>query len=306
MKKFNWVFIVFAIALLSCQIGFAKEKMTAQDWLQRGMEFEKQSVYEEAIKMYTEAIEVDKNYAEAYFRRARAFMASHKTNAMEALPDFDKAIDLDPTNAEAYYERGLLHSFILNNEKARDDMRTAARLGHKGAEKWLAPAASEEKDKEKKNAAVTGAAVASREEPPRSSAAGVEERGQEREGRHPGLGEYLSSQSEPMVHFDVNRSAVKQQYHAILDEIALVLKEKIPDANILLAGYTDNTGTEAYNDNLSLQRAKAVESYLTVKRGISPARISVKGYGENAPIATNETEEGQARNRRVELSVAGK
>ncbi len=305
MKKICCVFVVFAIALLTCQIGLAKEKRTAQEWLQRGMEFEKQKVYDEAIKMYTRAVEVDKNYAEAYFQRAKAYMASHKTNAMEALPDFNKAIDLDPTNAEAYYERGLLHSFILNNENARDDMRTAANLGHKGAEKWLAPAPAD-KGKEQKDIAMAGAAVTSREEIQKLSAAGAEEKSKGREDKYPGLGEYLSSPSEPMIHFDVNRSTVKQQYHAILDEIALVLKEKIPDANILLAGYTDNTGTEAYNDNLSLQRAKAVESYLTVKHGISPARISVKGYGENAPIATNETEEGQARNRRVELSVAGK
>lgn len=57
---------------------------------------------------------------------------------------------------------------------------------------------------------------------------------------------------------------------------------------------------------ISLRRAKAVESYLKVKHGIPPDRIIVKGYGENAPIATNETKEGQARNRRVELLAAGK
>jgi OOP family OmpA-OmpF porin len=108
-----------------------------------------------------------------------------------------------------------------------------------------------------------------------------------------------------MIHFDFNRSTIKEQYRAILDEIALVLKEKIPEADIILAGHAYSAGTEKYNDYLSLQRAKAVESYLTVKHGISPDRISVKGYGESAPIATNETEEGQARNRRVELLVAG-
>ena len=305
MKKIICVFVVVTIALLACQVGLAGEKLTAQDWLQRGMEFEKQKIYDEAIKMFTRAIEADRANAKAYLQRAKAYMASHKTNAMEALPDFNKAIDLDPTNAEAYYERGLLHSFILNNENARDDMKTAASLGHKGAETWLAPVA-EDKDKGKKDAGMGRAAVASREETPPLSTAGTEDNTKEQEAKHSGLGQYLSSRSEPMILFDLNRSAIKREYHVILDEIALVLKEKMPDADIVLAGYTDNTGTEQYNDRLSLQRAKAVESYLTMKHGISPERIRVKGYGQSDPIATNETEEGQATNRRVEVRIGTK
>jgi outer membrane protein OmpA-like peptidoglycan-associated protein len=305
MKKIQCCFVVVAIALISCQIGFAKEKLTAQDWLQRGIEFERQNVHEEAIKMYTNAVTTDKNYSEAYFRRAKAYMASHKSNAMEALTDFNRAIALDPTNAEAYYERGLLHAFILNNENARNDMRTAANLGHKGAKQWLAPD-PEEKGKRKESAYMSAAAVTSREEDPKSLAADMEEKSNKRGGRNLDLSEYLSSKSEPMIHFDFNMSTIKEQYHAILDEIALVLKEKLPEANIILAGHTDSTGTEKYNDYLSLRRAKAVESYLIERHDIPPDRIIVKGYGESAPIAPNETEEGQARNRRVELLVTGK
>ncbi|MHB9098480.1 MAG: OmpA family protein [Syntrophales bacterium] len=299
MKKIQYCFVIVAIALFSCQTGLAGEKLTAQDWLQRGMELEKHGVHDEAVKMYTQAIMADKNYSEAYFRRAKAYMASHKSNAMEALPDFDTAIDLDPTNAEAYYERGLLHSFILNNEHARDDMRTAAKLGHQGAQKWLAPDTKE-------SASMKGAAVASSEEASKSSAVGEEGKNREKEGKYPTLGEYLSSKSEPIIYFDFNMSTIKEQYHAILDEIALVLTERIPEANITLAGHTDSTGTEKYNDHLSRQRAKAVESYLTVKHGIPSARISIRGYGESAPIATNATEEGRARNRRVELLLTAK
>jgi tetratricopeptide (TPR) repeat protein len=162
MKKIQWCFVVVAIALFCCQTGLAKEKLTAQDWLQRGMELEKQTVYEEAIKMYTRAIAVDKNYSEAYFRRAKAYMASHKSFAMEALSDFNKTIALDPTNTEAYYERGLLHAFILNNENARDDMKTAANLGHQGAQKWLAPD-PEKKGNEKESASIRTAVVTSRD-----------------------------------------------------------------------------------------------------------------------------------------------
>ncbi len=303
MNKIKCFFVIAAVALFSCQTGLAREKLTAQDWLQKGMEYEKQNVYEEAIKMYTTAVEIDKNYSEAYFKRAKAYMASHKTFAMEALADFNKTIDLDPTNAEAYYERGLLHAFIINNENARDDMRTAANLGHKGAQAWLTPNRGG-KGREKESPDMR-AAVTSRDDASQSLTAGEGEKSKKREGMYLELDEYLSSKSEPMIHFDFNMSTIKEQYHAILDEIALVLKEKIPEANIILAGHTDSTGTEKYNDYLSLQRAKAVESYLTVKHGIRPERITVRGYGESSPIATNETEEGQARNRRVELLVAG-
>jgi outer membrane protein OmpA-like peptidoglycan-associated protein len=299
MNKIKCCFVIAAITLFSCQTGLAKEKLTAQDWFQKGMEFERQNVHAEAIKMYTTAVMSDKNYSEAYFMRAKAHMASHKTFAMEALIDFNKTIDLNPTNAEAYYERGLLHAFILNNENSLNDMRTAAKLGHKGAQVWLAPpppGKSREMEITYRMAAVT-----SRDDASQSLTAGERERGNERKGMYLDLSKYLSSKSEPMIHFDFNRSTIKERYHAVLDEIAMMLKEKIPEANILLAGHTDSTGTEKYNDHLSLQRARAVESYLTEKHGVSPGRITVRGYGESAPIATNETKEGQAKNRRAEL-----
>jgi outer membrane protein OmpA-like peptidoglycan-associated protein len=304
MNKIICCFVISAIALFSCQTGLANENLTAQDWLQKGTELEKQHVYEEAIKMYTTAVMIDKNYSEAYFKRAKAYMASHKTFAMEALTDFNKAIDLNPTNAEAYYERGLLHAFILNNEYARDDMRTAANLGHKGAQTWLVPH-PKDNGSEKKSTDMR-AAAANRDDASQSRSAGEGGKSKEQAGTDLDLAGYLSSKTTPIVHFDFDMSTIKEQYYAILDEIALVLQEKIPEANILLAGHTDSTGTEKYNDKLSLRRAKAVESYLTVEHGIPHGRFTVRGYGESAPIATNETEEGQAKNRRVELRVARK
>jgi outer membrane protein OmpA-like peptidoglycan-associated protein len=299
MNRIKCCFVIAVIVLSSSQTGLAKEMLTAQEWFQKGVEFEKQNVYEEAIKMYSTAIMSDRNYSEAYFRRGKAYMAFHKTFAMEALVDFNKTIDLNPINAEAYYERGLLHAFILNNENALSNMRTAANLGHKGAQAWLAP------PQRGKSIAMEStdmrAAAASRADASQSPAAGEGEKTKKREGLYLDLGKYLSSKSEPMIHFDFDRSTIKVQYHALLDEIAMVLKEKIPEANIKLAGHTDSTGTEQYNDDLSLRRAKAVESYLTVKHGIPPDRIIARGYGESAPVATNQTKEGQARNRRVEL-----
>jgi outer membrane protein OmpA-like peptidoglycan-associated protein len=182
-------------------------------------------------------------------------------------------------------------------------MRTAANLGHKGAQKWLAP---DQEEKGKESPTIKTVAVPGHEGTQKSLTAGKEEKGKEKETKDFDLGEYLSSKSEPMIHFDFNMSNIKRQYYAILDEIAMVLKEKMPEANVVLAGHTDSSGTEKYNDTLSLRRAKAVESYLNAKAGIPPDRMIVKGYGENASIDTNETKEGQARNRRVELLATGK
>ena len=121
-----------------------------------------------------------------------------------------------------------------------------------------------------------------------------------------GPGKRLPSGSEPVVRFDYNKADIKEQYSPVLDEVAQVLTEKRPEAIVVLAGHTDNTGTEKYNDALSLRRSKAVASYLADKCGISPNRLIVKGYGESTPIATNDTMEGRAKNRRVEILDAGK
>ena len=302
MKKIPKWFVVVAIALLYCQPGLAAEKPTAHDWFQMGMEYERAGVYEESVKMYTEAIKFDRYYGEAYFRRGKALMAVNKSNLTEALQDFNKAIELDPKNAEAYYERGLLNAFAINNEDARSDMQTAASLGHNGAQQWLFPV-RKEKGKETTVAAAAGPRSEEAEQAPAAT--------EEKTGKEPGdaffaPGKRLPSGGEPVIHFDHNMANIKEQFHPVLDEVAQILREKTPVAIVVLAGHTDNTGTETYNDGLSLRRAKAVESYLTVERGIPPNRLVVKAYGESAPIATNDTAEGRAKNRRVEILDAGK
>jgi outer membrane protein OmpA-like peptidoglycan-associated protein len=294
MKKIPKWFVVVAIALLACQAGLAAEKPTAHDWFQMGMEYEKAGVYEEAVKMYTEAIRYDRNYGEAYFRRGKALMAVNKSNLTEALQDLNKAIELEPKNAEAYYERGLLNAFAINNEDARSDMQTAASLGHKGAQQWLAPV-RKEKGKE-----TTVAAAGPRSEEAEQAPVAAEEKTSKEPGAFFAPGKRLPSGTEPVIHFDHNMANIKEQYYPVLDEVAQILMEKTPEAIVVLAGHTDNTGTETYNDALSLRRAKAVESYLT-EHGIPPKRLIIKGYGENAPIAPNDTAEGRAKNRRVEI-----
>ena len=87
--------------------------------------------------------------------------------------------------------------------------------------------------------------------------------------------------------------------YPILDEGVAVL-ENNPGLNIEIQGYTDSTGAENYNLMLSQKRADSVMDFL-VNRGIDPGRLSAKGYGSANPVASNDTAEGRAKNRRVEF-----
>jgi len=88
-----------------------------------------------------------------------------------------------------------------------------------------------------------------------------------------------------------------------VDRLAVFLSE-YPDKTVLIEGFTDNTGTDAFNQGLSERRAASVESAL-IQAGVSPGRISTIGYGKARPIADNGTAEGRLRNRRVEIVING-
>lgn len=75
-----------------------------------------------------------------------------------------------------------------------------------------------------------------------------------------------------------------------------------PERNIVIEGHTDSTGTDAYNNNLSQQRAFSVEDFL-ISQGLDPRRIVSRGYGEQFPVATNDTMAGRQQNRRVEIVI---
>ncbi len=90
----------------------------------------------------------------------------------------------------------------------------------------------------------------------------------------------------------------------VLDEVAASLL-KHPDMVVEVAGYTDSTGSKAFNEKLSYQRAKAVSDYL-VGKGVASDNLVVKGYGPANPVASNDTAEGRAKNRRVELRILSK
>jgi OmpA-OmpF porin, OOP family len=89
----------------------------------------------------------------------------------------------------------------------------------------------------------------------------------------------------------------------VLDEAINILTTEGGIA-VIAEGHTDAVGTDAYNQRLSERRAAAVKDYL-VKGGISASRIETAGFGESRPVASNETAEGRAQNRRVELKIKG-
>jgi outer membrane protein OmpA-like peptidoglycan-associated protein len=99
--------------------------------------------------------------------------------------------------------------------------------------------------------------------------------------------------------FETGKSALKPESFTVLDIVAQSLNAN-PDIRIEIAGYTDNTGSEATNLRLSQARADAVRAYLGSK-GVAPGRMVAKGYGAANPIAPNSTAAGRAQNRRVEL-----
>jgi len=102
--------------------------------------------------------------------------------------------------------------------------------------------------------------------------------------------------------FDFDKSTIKEQYLANLQRVADVLKI-YPELTVRLDGYTDKVGTPEYNMKLGEERALAVRDYL-VKFGVESKRLNYKSFGETNPIASNETDQGRATNRRVEVTVS--
>ncbi|WP_230480960.1 OmpA family protein [Sphingomonas sp. Leaf21] len=103
------------------------------------------------------------------------------------------------------------------------------------------------------------------------------------------------------ITFAYNSSQVQPQFRQTLDQVADILSQ-YKQTYIDVYGHTDSTGSDAYNQTLSERRAVAVADYLA-SRGVQPARIGTRGFGKTQPIASNDTEEGRAANRRVEIKI---
>lgn len=100
--------------------------------------------------------------------------------------------------------------------------------------------------------------------------------------------------------FDTDKTDIKPESAATIAEIAALLKQQ-PTVKLYVVGHTDNVGVYDYNVGLSQRRAAAVVQELTAKHGVAPARLKPAGSGPVAPVASNDTDAGRAKNRRVEL-----
>lgn len=115
------------------------------------------------------------------------------------------------------------------------------------------------------------------------------------------VGEGIVINFKEKVLFGFDRSDLSANAQQNLDKLVTVLK-KYPDTNIEVLGHTDSKGSDTYNMNLSEKRAGSVATYLK-NNGIGSGRITTKGLGETDPVATNDTDEGRAANRRVEFVI---
>lgn len=104
--------------------------------------------------------------------------------------------------------------------------------------------------------------------------------------------------------FDTGKASLKPESQEQLKNIAEILKA-YPAVNIKIGGYTDNVGNPQTNLDLSQKRADTVMAEI-VSMGVEPVRLQAKGYGEEHPVADNNTEEGQAKNRRIDINVTSK
>ena len=102
------------------------------------------------------------------------------------------------------------------------------------------------------------------------------------------------------IYFDTDKAEVKPESEPALAEMAKLLKNN-SSLNVFIVGHTDNTGTFEHNMKLSEARAASVTNALVAKHGIAAARLAPYGVGSLAPVASNDSDEGRAKNRRVEL-----
>ena len=103
------------------------------------------------------------------------------------------------------------------------------------------------------------------------------------------------------VTFDVGSATLQPAFRATLDQVATSLQQ-YPNSLIDVYGHTDSTGSDAFNQTLSENRARTVANYL-VSQGVGAARVRSQGFGETMPVASNDSVDGRAKNRRVEIKI---
>jgi OOP family OmpA-OmpF porin len=106
------------------------------------------------------------------------------------------------------------------------------------------------------------------------------------------------------IEFDHDKAIINEKYHHKLEEVAQYLNRH-PGLTVTVEGHTDSRGSAAYNQQLSVKRARNVAAYLTEKLGVDQSSIKVRGYGEERPVASNKTAQGRQQNRCVQIVISG-
>jgi len=105
------------------------------------------------------------------------------------------------------------------------------------------------------------------------------------------------------LNFPVGSSEIRPANFSLLTKLQRVIRE-FPDGEIVISGHTDARGNDASNQKLSEERAQAVREYLLANMDVESSRMEAVGYGESEPIATNETESGREKNRRIDVTIS--
>jgi len=104
------------------------------------------------------------------------------------------------------------------------------------------------------------------------------------------------------TYFDVAKSNISPTAAKALDRNGTLLKDN-PEVRVEIGGHTDSSGTEKANESLAMKRAESAKKYIEDKYNIPGDRMVIKNYGDSKPVADNKTEEGRAKNRRVEFAI---
>ncbi len=104
------------------------------------------------------------------------------------------------------------------------------------------------------------------------------------------------------LNFAPGKAVIEPRYFSLLTKVQEAIRT-FPNATVTIEGHTDSHGSDAVNLRLSQQRAEAVKAYLLANMGLDPSRIDAVGFGESRPIASNETPEGRAKNRRIDIVI---
>lgn len=123
----------------------------------------------------------------------------------------------------------------------------------------------------------------------------------DRLGENPDPRDVARALSLQVINFELDKAFIPDANKPFLDRAAKIIQQ-VPDMELMIIGHTDSQASDAYNMELSRERAEAVKEYL-VSKGVDASKLQTKGMGESDPIADNSTEQGRFRNRRIEFTV---